>query len=212
MVVEKEISMKRVLMVLMFILSFQIVSGSPKSKVRGPDDWHLVKKWAVYYSNYYRVPQEVVFRILENESGWKVDSPKTSYVAHEQIGSAGELGSMQEKLKTVRALWHDSTITRHQLLYDIQFNIKSGVFLLTQEYEHWRDHCRDDWNRAWLMTACSYNKGRGCAVKWDKPNHYAERAITKKTKLDTTTGEGKFRKGLVKSHKKSHSKVRYANK
>ena len=204
--------MKRILMCMMFLLSLQIAGGASKPKIHRVDDWHLVYRWAVYYSNYHRVPQEVVFRILENESGWKVDSPKASYCAHKQIGKAGELGPMQEKLKTIRALWHDTAVTRHQLLYDIQFNINSGTWLLAQEYEHWRDHCGGDWNHAWLMTACSYNQGRGWAVKWDKPNHYAERAITKKTKLDTTTVEGKFRKDLVKSNKKSHSKVRYASK
>lgn len=196
-------------MKLRYVIALLIIPAmllaAPK-KAKKVDDWHLVQKSANYWSRYYRLPLDVTYRVLENESGWKADSPKTSYKACEQIGKAGELGPMQEKLKTARAVLEDSTITKWQLLHDIDLNIHGGCKLLSQEYEYWRDHDKTtlkdgtrDWNHVWMMTTCSYNMGRKAAVKWDKPNRYAEKAIRKGTVTKTDTVQGKLRK--VKKHK-----------
>lgn len=190
---------------ILLLIPFTLVAAPKKSK-KVPD-WYIVKKWTTYYSRYYRLPLDVIYRITENESGWKIDSVDKNYVAANQIGKAGELGPMQEKLKTVRALWKDTTITKYRLLHDIQFNVQSGCWLASQEFEYWRDHdnttLKDgskDWNHVWMMTTTSYNLGRKGALKWDKPNKYAEKAFKKNPPTITDTVQGKLRKPVVKKH------------
>lgn len=193
-----------IIVILALILGASMALSAPKKAKKTPD-WYTVKKWTTYYSRYYRLPLDVIYRITENESGWKIDSVDKNYVAAEQIGKAGELGPMQEKLKTVRALWKDTTITKYKLLHDIRFNVQSGCWLASQEFEYWRDHDftylkngERDWNHVWLMTATSYNFGRAKAIQWDKPNKYAEKAFKKKPPTITDTVQGKLRKPKIR--------------
>ena len=189
--------------IILFLIPFTLVAAPKKKKL---PDWYAVKEWTTYYSRYYRLPLDVIYRVTENESGWKIDSLDTKYKACEQIGKAHELGPMQLKIKTARAVRQDPGLTEYRLLHDIRYNIQTGCMLLVQEQEYWRDHDTTtlkgvkDWNHMWMMTTTSYNLGRKGAIKWDKPNRYAEKAFKKKPGTVTDTLQGKLRK--VKKHAK----------
>lgn len=135
-----------------------------------------VKKYADYYSEYYRIPKLIVYRIIEAESDWRHDNLRSKrFKASSFIGDDScSFGPMQDNLYTSRAIWNDSTITALRLLHDVAYNINTGCKILESEFFYFRTRLVD-MDKIWLMVITSYNRGRPTTLKLKKPNNYAYR-------------------------------------
>ena len=144
-----------------------------------PNDALIVKHYADYYSEYYRIPKIMFYRVIEAESPWYHLGSDTlkMYSARKQLGDHNKsFGPMQIKLKTAQALWPNIHITRKKLLTDIELNIASGAKLLDQEFTYFRPRTKSI-KQAWLMALTSYNLGRETALKLRKPSKYAKKIM-----------------------------------
>jgi soluble lytic murein transglycosylase-like protein len=105
--------------------------------------------WADYWANAYLVPRELVYAVIEVESGWNPSA----------ISSAGAVGLMQ--------LMPDTAATfAVRSRFDIAENIRGGVAYLA-----WlRDILGDDWR----LVVASYNAGHAPILRRGLNYHSAE--------------------------------------
>lgn len=92
------------------------------------------RRWADYWADTYRLPRELVYAVIEAESGW---NPRA-------VSQAGAVGLMQ--------LMPDTAVMfRVENRFDIAENIRGGVAYLA-----WlKERCGADWR----LTLASYNAG-----------------------------------------------------
>jgi soluble lytic murein transglycosylase-like protein len=113
-------------------------------------------RWADYWADSYGLHRELVYAVIEAESGW---NPRA-------VSHAGAVGLMQLMPDTAVAF-------RVQNRFDIAENIRGGVAYLA-----WlKDHCGSDWR----LILASYNAGpdrvlrHGLSYTSDEVHRYVKR-------------------------------------
>ena len=87
-------------------------------------------------------------------------------------GSERSFGPMQVQLNTARVTWNDGRITKKQLRYDIEFNIRTGMKRLAIDYNYFKGVKNRD--SRWLYTLSAYNMGLpNFEYSKRRPNLYA---------------------------------------
>lgn len=118
------------------------------------------------YCALYDVPEKLAFKIAKLETGYTgIDD---SDYKHNLVSKCHALGPMQLLLSTARYIDGDKTLTRHQLLNDIELNVKIGIKYLRYLFNKYHN---------WVLVAGAYNTGRPVmnsyarAVALDLPKH-----------------------------------------
>lgn len=102
----------------------------------------------IKYIDKYDIEPYIGFGIAREETGFR--SPFQWSYRPDQISSANAYGSFQILLSTARWFRNDNSITKEDLLYDIDLNIDIGLEYVRSKY--------DDYN-SWKYALGYYNTG-----------------------------------------------------
>ena len=122
----------------------------------GQDSRAKAQQWADHYASIHRVPRELVYAIIEVESGWRSDA----------VSEKGAVGLMQLMPTTAAAFG-----VRNR--YDVEQNIRGGVAYLAHLMRQFRGELR--------LVAAAYFAGESRiaarGLRYSKPEvfHYVRR-------------------------------------
>lgn len=118
--------------------------------------YHSINK----YASEFEVPYKYAYKMLIEETGYR--NPLDISWKYYQVSSANAYGPAQVLLKTARWINDDKTITRHELLHNVEFNVYTSMKLINWIYTQ-----RSNWS----LTFGWYNTGQ-----W-KVNDYAKNIV-----------------------------------
>lgn len=102
----------------------------------------------IQYADKYDVEYYIGFGMVRKETGYR--SPFQWTYRPDQISSANAYGSFQILLSTARWFWNDNSITKEDLLYDIDLNTEIGLAYIKDRYDEYGD---------WYLACGYYNTG-----------------------------------------------------
>jgi len=125
--------------------------------IRITNDSHLVDFWIKYYSKKYDIPNQLISNIFYKESRYVYND--STYNPHVVNKADGSLGVGQVQYSTAKYLWKDSmiTFTKHDLIYDIRFNVHTSILLLYRLKTIYSAKYSD--KELWLAILTAYNTG-----------------------------------------------------
>lgn len=111
----------------------------------------------IQYANKYSVDYYIGFGIVREETGYR--SPFQWTYKPNQTSSANAYGSRQILLSTARWFWNDNSITKEDLLYDIDLNTEIGLAYIKDRYDEY-----GDWRYALGYYNTGYKQINGYAI------------------------------------------------
>lgn len=111
----------------------------------------------IQYADKYGVKYYIGFGMAREETGYR--SPFQWTYRPDQISSANAYGSFQILLSTARWFWKDDSITKEDLLYDIDLNTEIGLAYVKSRYDEY-----GDWKYALGYYNTGYKKINGYAL------------------------------------------------
>lgn len=102
----------------------------------------------IQYADKYDVDYYIAFGIVREETGYR--SPFQWNYRPDQISSANAYGSFQILLSTAKWFWKNNSITKEDLLYDIDLNANIGLAYIKSKYDTYKD---------WRYALGYYNTG-----------------------------------------------------
>ena len=139
------------LLSLTFLYSDTMMNSANTSSIMAKENPFLVEQYVqqyidntapsvqVYYSikkycKVYNVPEEYAFKVAYIESGWK-GPLQWKYNPYDKISSANAYGAMQVLQSTAQDVWKDKSITKEQLLNDVDFNVHTSIKYMRQLHD-----------------------------------------------------------------------------
>lgn len=118
--------------------------------------YHSINKWAPKFE----VPYEYAYRMLIEETAY--NNPLDITWKHYQVSYANAYGPAQVLLKTARWINNDNSISKSDLLHNVEFNVYTSMKLINWIYTQRKD---------WYLTFGWYNTGQ-----W-KVNQYSRNIV-----------------------------------
>ena len=111
----------------------------------------------IQYADKYDVDYYIGFGMAREETGYK--SPFQWTYRPNQTSSGNAYGSFQILLSTARWFWNDKSITKEDLLYDMDLNAEIGFAYVKDKYNEY-----GDWRYALGYYNTGYKQINGYAI------------------------------------------------